>query len=163
MMPRPLRLASLLSLRSKAARSWARPSWKRPRAVASAASISRRSSWLLSVRNKESVMDRVVLLTKPTRLDELVREYHTEGAARFALESRGQSIDSVLREHAAYAAALAEVRRQIPNDVPVTSAKRDELPHFLFREKDAIVAVGQDGLIANMAQYVGDQLVIGVN
>lgn len=108
-------------------------------------------------------MDRVVLVVKPTRLEELVREHHTEGAARFALESRGQSIEEMRRESAAYAAALAEVRRQIPSDIPTTLVQRESLPHVLLREKDVIVAVGPDGLIANLAQYVKDQPIVGVN
>lgn len=108
-------------------------------------------------------MDRIVLVTKASRLEELVREHLTEGMARFVLESRGQSIEPYVREDAAYRAALAEVRRQIPNDVALASVSREDLPNFLFREQDLIVACGPDGLFANLAQYVGNQPVLTVN
>ncbi|MCY2995512.1 MAG: NAD+ kinase [Planctomycetota bacterium] len=108
-------------------------------------------------------MDRVVIVTKPTRLEELVLQHLTEGAARFVLESRGQLIGPYQEEDAAYKAALSQVRRQIPNDLPVTRVCREDLPHFLFRDKDLIVVCGPDGLFVNLAKYVGDQPILSVN
>jgi NAD kinase len=108
-------------------------------------------------------MDRVVIVTKPTRLAELVQQQLTEGAARFVLESRGQSMRRYKEEASHYQAALTELRRQVPNDLPVTFVRREELPHFLFRDNDLIIACGPDGLFANVAKYVGDQPVITVN
>src|ERR1043166_5690273 len=105
-------------------------------------------------------MDRVVLVTKASRFEELVREHLTEGMAGFVLESRGESVEPYSREDAAYRVALAEVRRQIPSDVAFASVSREDLPNFLFREKDLIVACGPDGLFANLAQYVGNQPVL---
>lgn len=108
-------------------------------------------------------MDRIVIVTKSSRLEELVRQHLTEGTAQFVLESRGQSIESYREEDAVYKAALAEVRRQIPNDLPVTSVTREDLPNFLFRDKDLIVVCGPDGLFANLAKYVGNQPILTVN
>lgn len=108
-------------------------------------------------------MDRIVIVTKPSRLEELVRQHLTEGAAQFVLESRGQSIAPYQAEDAAYKAALAEVRRQIPTDLPVTSVSREDLPNFLFRDTDLIMVCGPDGLFANLAKYVGSQPVLTVN
>ena len=108
-------------------------------------------------------MDRVVVVSKPTRLEELVLEHLTLGAAEFALASCGQSIAPYQEEDAAYQAALTLVRQQIPNDVPVTSVTREDLPNFLFRENDLIVVCGPDGLFANLAKYIESQLVLTVN
>jgi hypothetical protein len=55
------------------------------------------------------------------------------------------------------------VRRQIPNDLPVTAVNREDLPNFLFRDKDLIVVCGPDGLFANLAKYLGAQPVLTVN
>ena len=38
-------------------------------------------------------MDRVVVVTKPTRLEELIREHLTEGMAQFILETKGGSCE----------------------------------------------------------------------
>jgi hypothetical protein len=108
-------------------------------------------------------MDRVVVVSKSTRLEELTAMYLTEGAAGFVLESRGQSIVPYREEHAAYAAALALIRRQIPNDLAVASVSREELPNFLFRDSDLIVVCGPDGLFVNLAKFVRDQPVVTVN
>ncbi|HEY0614765.1 MAG TPA: hypothetical protein VGC96_09000, partial [Candidatus Elarobacter sp.] len=40
---------------------------------------------------------------------------------------------------------------------------RDDLPAFPFESDDVIVAVGQDGLVANIAKYAEGQPVIGIN
>lgn len=108
-------------------------------------------------------MDRIVIVSKPSRLEELVLQHLTEGAARFIVESRGQSMVSYTAEDAAYKAALAEVRRQLPNDVPVATVSREDLPNFLFRDNDLIVVCGPDGLFANLAKYVADQPILTVN
>jgi NAD kinase len=108
-------------------------------------------------------MDRIVIVTKPSRLEELRVQHLTEGAAAFILESRGQSIESYRQEEVAYEAALAEVRRRIPSDIPTTSVHRSELPNFLFRDNDLVIVCGPDGLFANLAKYLDNQPVITVN
>lgn len=108
-------------------------------------------------------MDRIVIVTKPSRLEELRLKHLTEGAAAFVLETRGQSIETYRQEEAAYEAALAEVRRQIPSEIPTTSVSREDLPNFLFRDNDLIIVCGPDGLFANLAKYLGNQSVITVN
>ena len=108
-------------------------------------------------------MDRIVIVTKKTRLEELVLKCMTYSAAKFDLESSGQSITNYDREDLAYKAALSEIAKQIPSEIPFTIIERNELPNFLFRDKDLIIACGPDGLFANLAQYVGDQIVLTVN
>lgn len=108
-------------------------------------------------------VDRVVIVTKPTALAELVRRHHTVGAARFALESQGQDIAPYEAEDAACRDAEEATRRAIPGDLPVASVTRADLPRFLFRDQDLVVAVGGDGLFANLAQHIRGQPVIGVN
>ena len=40
---------------------------------------------------------------------------------------------------------------------------RDDLNRFLFEPGDLVVAVGQDGLVANLAKYLQGQYVVGIN
>lgn len=109
------------------------------------------------------MIDRVVVVTKPTRLDGLVREYGTLGTARFVLESAGDSPVPYQTEHDRYRWSLEQVYRQLPADLTVATVSREDLPSFLFRENDLVIACGPDGLFVNLAQYVGDQIVVGVN
>ena len=48
---------------------------------------------------------KVVLVTRRTRLEELVARYHTLAQARFYIEHLGADFGDYLRESAAYAAA----------------------------------------------------------
>ena len=41
--------------------------------------------------------------------------------------------------------------------------RRPDLDRFLFAPEDLVVAVGQDGLVANVAKYLDGQPVVGVN
>ena len=108
-------------------------------------------------------MDRIVIVSKKTRLQELILKYMNYGAAKFELESSGQSIAEYEREDTAYEIALQEISRQIPSDIQQASVERKDLPNFLFRDNDLIIVCGPDGLFANLAQYVGDQPVLTVN
>ena len=40
---------------------------------------------------------------------------------------------------------------------------REDLSRFVFEPSDVVVAVGQDGLVANVAKYLSGQPVLGVN
>jgi NAD kinase len=108
-------------------------------------------------------MDRVVLVTKKTALEELVLLHMTEGAARFALESVGTPFEPYLEEDAAYQAALKTIQQQVPNDLPLTIVTREELPNFFPRENDLIIVCGPDGLFVNAAKYLDGQPVLTVN
>jgi NAD kinase len=108
-------------------------------------------------------VDRVVIVTKPTRLEELVDEHMNEGVAAFVLDSHGQSIAPYQEEDARYRRALDTVRQSIPNDLMTAILPRAEIPQFMFRETDLVIPCGPDGLFVNVAQYVDRQLVLGVN
>jgi NAD kinase len=63
--------------------------------------------------------------------------------------------------------ALEEARRTASGAIPggwrQGSVERSDLDRFLFDPADIVVAVGQDGLVANLAKYLTDQPVIGVD
>jgi hypothetical protein len=51
----------------------------------------------------------------------------------------------------------------IPLDWRRGRVERGDLARFMFGPEDLVVAVGQDGLVANVAKYLDGQPVIGVN
>ena len=55
------------------------------------------------------------------------------------------------------------VKRGLPEDWPVAQVARGELDRFIFAEGDVVFAIGQDGLVANLAKYLNGQPVFGVN
>ena len=106
---------------------------------------------------------RAVVVHRPTEYDELMDRYSTRGQVEFVLRSRGRTLEAVERAHEAHVSALARVRAGIPRGWASADVERDSLSRFLFAPEDVIVVVGPDGLVANTAKYVADQIVIGVD
>lgn len=108
-------------------------------------------------------LPRVVVVTRPTDLEELVLRHGTREQARFFLARHDQSIDEVEARHRAFEAVLTRVSQSIPTRWRRARLRRAELPGFVWEPGDLIVAVGQDGLVPNVAKYLDGQLVIGIN
>jgi len=106
---------------------------------------------------------RIVLVTKRTPYEDLLSEFGTHGQASFVLQSRGESIESYKLQHDAYHAAVQQVESDLPSDIAHTFVERSALPHALFRADDLVIAIGPDGLFANLAKYLSGQPVVGVN
>ncbi|QDU76753.1 inorganic polyphosphate/ATP-NAD kinase [Bremerella volcania] len=72
--------------------------------------------------------------------------------------------DAYEEEDQRYQAAVRTVLRDLSGlGFPVREIDRSYLPNFDFGRCVAVVVLGQDGLVANVAKYVGDLPVIGVN
>lgn len=106
---------------------------------------------------------RAVFVTRETDYELLIARHATRGQARFFLESRGQGLAAVEARHERFHAVLAQARAAVPGEWRQALVRRADLDRFLFGPDDVVVAVGQDGLIANVAKYLGAQPVIGVN
>src|SRR5215210_6337787 len=107
--------------------------------------------------------EKIVLVTRKTRLDELVERFNTRAQAKFYVEHAGGDYEDYEREHVAYGTAVSIVKHQLDFGLKVQVIDRSLVPTFLFSDKDLVVAIGQDGLVANTAKYTGDQPIIGVN
>ena len=96
-----------------------------------------------------SVDRKVVLITRHTRLEELVARFHTVAQAKFYVEHLGADFSDYEGEHAAYLQAkrLTTVTLQAHGRYQIID--RSFLPNFLFAADDVVVALGQDGLVAN--------------
>jgi hypothetical protein len=106
---------------------------------------------------------RAVLIHRRTELQELLERHGTRGQAAFFLQTRGRRIADIEGRHQAVLAAMAAVTAAIPADWRRGLVERADLPRFLFDPEDIIIAVGQDGLVANIARYLDGQIVIGIN
>jgi hypothetical protein len=106
---------------------------------------------------------RVVVVRRYSPYEELLRTHCTHGQAAFFLESRDQDIALVVAQHEVLERALAAVQAAIPSSWRRTLLLRGDLDRFLFEPEDIVVAVGQDGLVANVAKYLEGQPVLGIN
>lgn len=111
----------------------------------------------------ERGMNKVVIVTRRTRLEELIYKYNTMEQARFYIEHMGVDFQDYVKEDAVYRNAVDDIIRTCDNYVRVQRIDRTYLPNMIFGEGDIVLAVGQDGLVANVLKYLDDQPLIGVN
>src|SRR6187200_519644 len=109
------------------------------------------------------MVPRGVLVERPSEYDELLARHATHEQVRFFLEQRGRALDEVLERHAALAATHRSVLGAVPADWRAATVLRADLDRFLFEPGDLVLALGQDGLVANVAKYLDGQPVIGLN
>lgn len=106
---------------------------------------------------------KVVLVTRRTRLEDLVARYHTLSQARFYIEHLGADFSDYLAENTAYARSLEAMVRCLQHWGRYQVVDRSYLPNFVFAADDVVVALGQDGLVANTMKYLEGQPLVGVN
>ncbi len=107
--------------------------------------------------------NKIVLVTRPTRLAELVIRFNTVSQARFYVEHQGADFSDYLREDETYHRALARAQATLAQIGRVQLVERSFLPNYVFAPDDTVVALGQDGLVANTLKYLDGQPVVGVN
>jgi len=125
----------------------------------------------------------IVVVTRQTRMQGLLARWSTKPAAQFALAqakvgemARAGKFDKATvaraaeaeyrdldREDDVYQGTLAGLRSELDFDVPVQFVDRSFLPNLDFGRYVVVVVVGQDGLVANTAKYVGDVPIVAVN
>lgn len=109
-----------------------------------------------------SLAPRVVLVTRQSEYEALLAAHATRGQAEFFLATRGQRIEEIEASHVQQVRAIAEAKRQVPAEWSFAEVRREDLDRFLFTANDIVVALGQDGLVANLAKYLAGQPVVGV-
>ena len=108
-------------------------------------------------------MNKVIIIKRRTRLEELKHRYNTVEQARFYVEHLGADFNDYIVENEIYYMALERVRFLAEKYARVQEIDRDYIPNMIFGDKDIVVAVGQDGLVANVMKYLDGQPLIGVN
>jgi len=107
--------------------------------------------------------NKIILVVRETRLDDLVARFNTEEQARFYVERLGMDFSDYQREDRVYKQAVAQAQRILNQLGRMQVVDRSFIPNFIFGPHDTVVAVGQDGLVANVLKYLHGQLLLGVN
>ena len=107
--------------------------------------------------------EKIILVTRKTRLEGLVERFNTLGQAKFYIEHSGGDFTLYEREHTAYVNALSKLRTALQRLTKMQEIERGFLPNFLFAPEDVIVTMGIDGLVVNTAKYLNGQPVVAVN
>jgi hypothetical protein len=133
----------------------------------------------------------IVVVHRETRLEGVLRRWGTRGQAKFLIRQaalveaarQAERIDSppvvqsaLLSDHAKadvysdlenedqiYHGALGTLQRELTGEERVQLVHRDYVPTFDFGLSQVVVVLGQDGMVANVAKYVQDVPIVGVN
>lgn len=107
--------------------------------------------------------EKLVVVTRRTRLEELIDRFNTKGQARFYIEHSGGDFSEYEQEYDAYRRSLDQLRRDLDFGVPRQFIDRGLVPTYTFGPLDVVVTLGQDGLVANVAKYAAEHPIVGVN
>ncbi len=106
---------------------------------------------------------KVILVTRRSRLEDLLGRFNTRDQARFYVEHLGADFDDYVREHENYQSAKTTVLRALEAHGRFQVVDRAYLPNFLFGPQDVVLALGQDGVVANTLKYLDGQPLAGIN
>ncbi|MCP4131607.1 MAG: NAD+ kinase [bacterium] len=108
-------------------------------------------------------IERIIIVTRQTRLEESIKRFNTQNQAKFFIEKRGHRFEDYELEYDNYQHAQDSIAQLLPSGVKHQFIDRTYLPNFLFTEKDIVITLGQDGLVVNTAKYLTGQPVVAVN
>ncbi len=104
-----------------------------------------------------------IIVKNKTRLESLIERFNTKAQAKFYIENLGGNFDDYVLEHEIFQNSLNSLQAQLSKIIKNKTVERVYLPSFIFSEKNLIVVIGQDGLVANTAKYSKSCPIIAVN
>ena len=131
-----------------------------------------------------NLQPRIIVVTRETRMEGLLKRWTTKNQAKFvfarnraAIAVRAGEMDSAVNaqmeedadfleldmEDQTYKEGIQQLVNSLDFGCPVQVIDRSLLPSLDFEMCSVVVVVGQDGLVANTAKYVGDTPIVAVN
>ncbi len=104
-----------------------------------------------------------VLITRQTRMEELIARFNSWPQAKFYLEHAGVDAQDYVGEHERYQRRVTEAQAILRAHGLFQRLDRTYLPSYQFGPGDVVVVLGQDGLVANTLKYLNGQAVIAIN
>ena len=100
---------------------------------------------------------KVILVTRRSRLEDLLVRFNTREQALFYVEHLGADFGDYVAEHETYQEAKRVVVHALEAHGRFQVIDRAFLPNFLFGRHDVVLALGQDGVVANTLKYLDGQ------
>ncbi len=104
-----------------------------------------------------------IIIKNKTRLENLIERFNTKAQAKFYIERLGGSFDDYVLEDEIFKKALNSLQTQLSKVIKNKTIERTFVPSYLFSEKNIIIVIGQDGLVANTAKYSKSLPIVAVN
>lgn len=104
------------------------------------------------------------IIVKPkTRLEMLNERFNTKSQAKFYIKRQGGNFEDYEEEHEQFHQTLDKVQSQLSRVIKYKIVERSYLSSYIFSEKNLILVIGQDGLVANTAKYARGRPIVAVN
>lgn len=104
-----------------------------------------------------------IIVKNKTRLEMLVEHFNTKSQAQFYIERQGGNFEDYLEEDTVFHDSLQSLQTQLSRIIKHKIVERSFLPSYIFDEKNVIIVIGQDGLVANTAKYSRGIPIVAVN
>jgi len=104
-----------------------------------------------------------IIVKNKTRLESLIERFNTKAQAKFYIERLGGSFEDYELEHETFLHSLTSLQTQLSKVIKHKTVERSFVSSFIFSEKNLIVVIGQDGLVANTAKYSRGIPIVAVN
>ncbi len=132
-------------------------------------------------------IENAIIVRNKTRLEQLTERFNTQDQAKFYITQSKQAFnfqkaaksskkaEPVLKEkpdddfkmyddeHKRFYQAFDSVQKSVSKLLKFKVIQQEFLPNYIFSEKDMVIVIGQDGLVANTAKYVHNIPIIAVN
>jgi NAD kinase len=104
-----------------------------------------------------------IIVRSKTRLEALIERFNTKAQTKFYIESLGSNYEDYEKEHEIFYQSLSLLQTQLSKLIKHKTIDRSYLPSYIFNQKNIIVVIGQDGLVANTAKYSKSLPMVAVN
>lgn len=104
-----------------------------------------------------------IIVRSKTRLEALIERFNTKAQTKFYIESLGGNYEAYEREHDVFYQSLNSLQTQLSKYIKHKTIDKSYLPSYIFSDKNIIIVIGQDGLVANTAKYSNSLPMIAVN
>lgn len=104
-----------------------------------------------------------IIIKNKTRFESLIERFNTKAQAQFYIERSGGDFQEYVTEHEKFYQSFLEVQTKLSKVIKNKVLEREFIPSYIFSEKNLIVVIGQDGLVANVAKYAKNIPVVAIN
>ncbi len=108
-------------------------------------------------------IDYAIIVKNKTRLESLIERFNTRAQARFYIERLGGDFSDYEQEHEQFHSSLDQVQRHLSAVLRHKILERSFVPSFIFNDRQVVIVIGQDGLVANTAKYATNIPIVAIN
>jgi NAD kinase len=132
-------------------------------------------------------IENAIIVRNKTRLEQLTERFNTQDQAKFYINQSKQTFnfqkaaksaqksEPVAKikpeddfkmydeEHKRFYLAFESLQKNLAKILKFKVINQEFLPNYLFSEKDLVIVIGQDGLVANTAKYVHNIPILAIN